>query len=42
LREGGELEVTTWIILIVLAIIFGGLYLLKRSARLKKQAKRDL
>jgi len=34
--------VTTWIIIIVLAIVFGGLYLLKRNARLKKQAKRDL
>lgn len=33
---------TTWIILIVLAVIFGVLYFLKRSARLKKQTKRDL
>lgn len=33
---------TTWIILIVLAVIFGVLYFLRRSARLKKQTKRDL
>jgi hypothetical protein len=33
---------TSWIIIIALAVIFGVLYFLKRSARLKKHAKRDL
>jgi hypothetical protein len=33
---------TSWIIIIVLAVLFGVLYFLRRSARLKKQAKRDL
>lgn len=33
---------TTTIILIALAVILGILYFMKRSARLKKQAKRDL
>ena len=32
---------TTTIILIVVAVILGVLYLLKRSARLRKQAKKD-
>jgi prolipoprotein diacylglyceryltransferase len=33
---------TTYIILIVLAIILGVLYFMKRSARLKKQTKKDI
>ena len=33
---------TTYIILIVLAVILGALYFMKRSARLKKQAKKDI
>jgi hypothetical protein len=33
---------TTYIILIVLAVILGTLYFMKRSARLKKQNKREI
>ena len=33
---------STTVILIIAAVIVGILYLLKRSARLKKQAKKDL
>lgn len=33
---------TTYVILIVLAVILGTLYFIKRSARLKKQAKKDI
>jgi hypothetical protein len=32
----------TWPAIIVAAIIVGGLYLLKRRSRLKKQARKDL
>jgi hypothetical protein len=32
----------SWPAIIVAAIIVGGLYLLKRRARLKKQARKDL
>lgn len=32
----------TTILLIVLAVIIGILYLMKRSSRLKKQAKKDI
>jgi len=34
--------VSTPVILIIVAVILGILYLLKRSARLKKQTKKDL
>jgi hypothetical protein len=34
--------VSTPVILIIIAVILGILYLLKRSARLKKQTKKDL
>ncbi len=33
---------STPVILIIIAVILGILYLLKRSARLKKQTKKDL
>jgi outer membrane murein-binding lipoprotein Lpp len=33
---------TTTIILIIAAVIVGALYLAKRNARLKKQAKKEL
>ncbi len=33
---------TTTVILIIVAVILGVLYFLKRSARLRKQAKKDL
>ncbi len=33
---------STPVILIIVAVILGILYLLKRSARLKKQTKKDL
>ncbi len=33
---------TTTVILIIAAVILGILYFLKRSARLKKQTKKDL
>ena len=32
----------TTIILIILAVVLGILYLMRRNARLKKQAKKDL
>jgi hypothetical protein len=34
--------VSTPVILIIIAVVLGILYLLKRSARLKKQTKKDL
>ncbi len=33
---------STPVILIIIAVVLGILYLLKRSARLKKQTKKDL